>query len=101
MAHRHGLILTWNSVLPRQTDAGRTRSRFCLTSPSKRLMRILRAIVEPTTNLVAIGVADLLHRRGVRAKPVGDNAPRAAILLHDAFQKLQRCSLVPLHRDHR
>ena len=34
MAHSHGLILTWNSVLPRLTDAGCNRSRFCLTRPS-------------------------------------------------------------------
>ena len=33
-------------------------------------MRILGAIVEPTTGLPAIGVADLFHRRGIRAKPV-------------------------------
>src|SRR5271156_421073 len=64
-------------------------------------MRILRAIVEPTTNLVTIGVADLFHRRGIRAKPVSDDAPRAAILLHGALQKLERCSLVPLRGDHR
>jgi NADP-dependent 3-hydroxy acid dehydrogenase YdfG len=37
-------------------------------------MRILGAIVEPTTGLLAIGVADLFHRRGIRAKPVGDDA---------------------------
>jgi len=40
-------------------------------SSSKRLMRILRAIVEPTTDLLAIGVADLFHRHGIRAKPEG------------------------------
>ena len=34
-------------------------------------MRILGAIVEPTTGLLAMGVADLFHRRGIRAKPVG------------------------------
>ena len=27
------------------------------------------AIVEPTSDLLAIGVADLFHRRGIRAKP--------------------------------
>src|SRR5208337_5420444 len=64
-------------------------------------MRILRAIVEPTTDLLAIGDADLLHRRGIRAKPVGDDVPRSAILLHDALEKLQRRSLVPLRSDDR
>jgi transposase len=37
-------------------------------SSSKRLMRILRAIVEPTTDLLAIAVADLFHRRGIKSK---------------------------------
>jgi hypothetical protein len=62
-------------------------------------MRILGAIVEPTTGLLAIGVADLFHRRGIRAKPVGDDAQRSAIFLHDALEKLQRRGLVPLRRD--
>ena len=63
-------------------------------------MRILRAIVEPTANLVTVNVADLFHRCGIRAKPVGHDAPRLAISLHDALQKLERCGLVPLRRDH-
>ena len=54
-------------------------------------VRILRAIVEATANFVTVGVADLFHRRGIRAKPVGDDAPRLAIFLHDALQKLERC----------
>src|SRR5271166_4541983 len=64
-------------------------------------MRILGAIVEPTTDLLAIGVADLLHRRGIRAKPVGDDGPRSAIFLHDTLEKLQRRGLIPLRGDHR
>src|SRR5580704_12754061 len=64
-------------------------------------MRVFRPIVEATTNLVAIGVADLLHCRGIGAKPVCDDAPRAAIFLHDPLQKLQRRSLVTLRGDHR
>jgi hypothetical protein len=32
-------------------------------------MRILRAVVEPTTDLPAIGVADLFHRRGKDQSP--------------------------------
>ena len=70
-------------------------------SSSKRLMRVFRPIVEATTNLVAIGIADLLHCRGIGAKPVGDDAPRLAIFLHDPLQKPQRRSLVPLRGDHR
>ena len=63
-------------------------------------MGILCAIVEPTTNLVTIGVADLFHRRGIRAKPIGDDALRSAMFLHNALQKLERCGLVPLRGDH-
>jgi hypothetical protein len=51
-------------------------------------MRVFRPIVEATTNLVAIDVADLAHRSGIGAKPVGDDAPRAAIFLHDALQNV-------------
>jgi len=63
-------------------------------------MRILRAIIEPTANLVTVGVADLFHRCGIRAKPLGDDPPRLAIFLRDALQKLERRSLVPLCRYH-
>jgi hypothetical protein len=64
-------------------------------------MRVFRAVVEPTANLVTVGVADLFHRCGIRAKPVGDDAPRLAIFLHNALQKLHRGSLVSLGRDDR
>ena len=64
-------------------------------------MRLFRPIVEAATDLVAIGAADLLHCRGIGAKPVGDDVPRSAIFLHDPLQKLQRRSLVPLRSDHR
>jgi hypothetical protein len=48
-------------------------------SSSKRLMRILRAIVQPIADLLVIGVADLItHRRGISAEPVGDDRPRSA-----------------------
>src|SRR5271156_1996054 len=50
---------------------------------------------------MAIDVANLFYRRGIGAKPVGDDAPRPAISLHDALQKLQRRSLAPLRGDHR
>src|SRR5271157_2561340 len=69
-------------------------------SSSKRLMRVFHPIVEATTNLVAIDVADLAHRSGIGGKPVGDDAPRPAIFHHDPLQKLQRRGLVPLRGDH-
>ena len=49
---------------------------------------------------MAINVANLFHRRGIGAKPVGDDAPRPTIFLHDALEKLQRRSLVPPRGDH-
>ena len=63
-------------------------------------MRVFRAVVEAPTDLVTVGVADLFHRCGIRAKPVGDDAPRLAIFLHDALQKLERRNLIPLRGDH-
>src|ERR1017187_4972202 len=69
-------------------------------SSSKWLMRILRPIVEPSTNLLSIADADLFHCRGIAAEPIGHYGLAAAIFLHDAFQKLQRRSLVPLRGDH-
>jgi hypothetical protein len=63
-------------------------------SSSKWLVRILRAIVEATANFVTVGVADLFHRRGIQAKPVGDHAPRLAIFLHDALA----ARALPSHR---
>ncbi len=45
---------------------------------------------------MAVGIADLFHRRAIRAKPVGDDLPRSAVPIHDPLEKLQRRSLVPL-----
>src|SRR5271157_861906 len=64
-------------------------------------MRILGAIVEPATDLLAIGVADLSHRRRVSAKPVGHELPRSAVFLHDALEKLHRRRVVSLRSDDR
>jgi hypothetical protein len=60
-------------------------------------MRILRAIVEPAADLVPLGSnTDLVHRRGICTKPVGDDATRSPLFLHDPLEKLQRRSLVSL-----
>jgi hypothetical protein len=59
-------------------------------------VRILRAIVEPTANVVTVGDADLFHRRGISAQTVADDRPRSAVFLHYSLEKLQRNSLVPL-----
>jgi len=50
---------------------------------------------------VPICDANLVHRRGIRAKSVSDDAARLAVFLHDPLEKLQRRSLIPLRRDHR
>jgi hypothetical protein len=63
-------------------------------------MRILRPIVEPAPKLLAIGVADLFHRRRISAKPVGDDLPRPAIFFQDSLEKLQRRGLVSSRGDH-
>ncbi len=42
-------------------------------SSSERLVGILDSIVEPPTALLISGIADYLHRRSVRPKPVGYN----------------------------
>jgi hypothetical protein len=97
-------IRSWATAALKTTDRCRGDCHTFLdgfTSGAKRLMRILRAIVEWTTDLVAIGIADLFHRRGIRAKPVGDDAPRSAKCLHDPLEKLQRRRLVPLRSDDR
>jgi hypothetical protein len=64
-------------------------------------VRILRAVVERATDLLVVGDANLIHRRGIRAKPVSDDAPKSAVFLHGALQKPQRRRLVPLRGDHR
>jgi hypothetical protein len=43
-------------------------------SSSKRLMRVLRPIVEAATDLVPIGGTDCIHRRGIGPTPVGDGS---------------------------
>jgi len=43
-----------------------------LSSPEP-LVGILGSVVEPTAVLLRCGIADYLHRRSVRAKPIGYN----------------------------
>ena len=63
-------------------------------------MRILRAIVEAATDLVPIGGANFFHRCGIGTKPVGDDAARSPVFLHDPLKKCERRSLVPPRCDH-
>ena len=64
-------------------------------SSSKWLMRVLRSIIETSADLVPLGSnTDLVHRR-ICPKPIGDDAPRSPVFLHDPLKKLQRRSLVP------
>ena len=64
-------------------------------------MRILRPVIEAATDLMPISVAQLFQCCGIRAKPVGHDAARLAVVLHDPLEKLQRRSLVSLRSDHR
>src|SRR5271155_2849435 len=60
-------------------------------------MRILCAIVEPTADLVPLGCnTDLVHRRRICPKPIGDDAARSPVFLHDPLEKLQRRGFVSL-----
>jgi hypothetical protein len=60
-------------------------------------MRILRRIVEPTADLVPLGSnTDLVHRRRICPKPIGDDAARSPVSLHDPLEKLQRRGFVSL-----
>jgi hypothetical protein len=66
-------------------------------APPKRLMGIFCAIVEPTADLVPLGSnIDLVHRRRICPQPVGDDAARRPLFLHDPLEKLPRRGLVPL-----
>ena len=55
---------------------------------SKRLMRILRPIVEATTYLVPIRNSDLVHCRRISPKRIGDDDHRSAVFLHEPLEKL-------------
>ena len=54
-------------------------------SSSERLVGILGSIVEPPAALLIGSIADDLHRRSVRSKPVGYDGPRSAVTLHRAL----------------
>ncbi len=60
--------------------------RHCSFSSSERLVGILSPIVEPTAALLIGSIADYLHRRSVRSKPVGYDRPRPAVTLHVRFR---------------
>ena len=45
------------------------KSEHCSLSPSKRLVGVLGSIVDSTAHLLFLGVADLLHGRGIERKP--------------------------------
>src|ERR1700722_9638299 len=64
-------------------------------------MRILSPIIVAGAAPVPISGANFFHCRGVGPKPVGDDALRSDVFLHDPLEKLQRRSLVPLRGDDR
>src|SRR5271170_5699881 len=65
-------------------------------------MRILCAIVEPTADLVPLGCnTDIVHRRRICSKPIGDDAARSPVFLHDPLEKLQCRGFVSLRGSYR
>ena len=55
-----------------------------------------------TANLVPLGSnTDLVHRRRICPKPIGDDAARSPVFLHDPLEKLQRRGFVSLRGSHR
>jgi hypothetical protein len=61
------------------------------------LMRILCAIVEPTADLVPLGSdTDLVHRGRICPRPLGGDAARSLVFLHDPLEKLQSRGFVSL-----
>ena len=58
-------------------------------------MGILCPIVEPTADLMPLGNTDLVHRRRIGPKPIGDDAARSPVFLHDPLEKFERRNLVP------
>jgi len=54
-------------------------------------------LFERTADLVPLGRnTDLVHRRRMCPKPIGDDAARSPVFLHDRFEKLQRRGFVSL-----
>ena len=65
-------------------------------------MRILSAIVAPTADLVPLGSnTDLVHRSRICPKPIGDDAARSPVFLHDPLEKLQCRGFVSLRGSNR
>ncbi len=67
-------------------------------SSPERLVGILGSIVEPPPALLIASIANYLHRRSVRPKPVGYDRSRSAVTLHRALQEFQRSRAIPTLR---
>ncbi len=92
-------------IMGRGVNGGKFLQRSCVPEPlhrsfssSERLVGILSAIVAPPTTLLIGGIADCLHRRSVRPKPVGYHRSRSTATLHRALQELQRGPAIPALR---
>src|SRR6185312_16660541 len=72
-----------------------------LPHPDAQAGSIEFTLTTPTADLVPLGSnTDLVHRRRICPKPVGDDAARRPVFLHDPLEKLQRRDFVPPRGDH-
>src|SRR6185312_16771407 len=72
-----------------------------LPHPDAQAGSIEFTLTTPTADLVPLGSnTDLVHRRRICPKPVGDDAARSPVFLHDPLEKLQRRGFVPPRGGH-
>jgi len=62
-------------------------------------MAVLDTVVGPTADLLLIGIAERIHRRAVRAQPVGGDRLGLAVTLQCLLHEGECCILVPGPRD--
>ena len=106
-----GQLTVWHCQTKFYTACLGTRTRSSFTVFAHELARrsarfeaenglyffALTVPVEPTADLVPLGCnTDLVHRRRICPKPIGDDAARSPVFLHDPLEKLQRRGFVSL-----
>ena len=64
-------------------------------SSSKRQVRVLGAIVEPTEGFLSTGIANDLHGGAIGPQFVGHDNLRLAVTLHGIPEEFQRCFAIP------
>ena len=69
-------------------------AEHCSFPPSEGEVRVSRSVVLVATDLLAVDVADFLHRSAVGRASVRDNYLRIAVTLHCFFEEFQCSSFV-------